>query len=183
MVPPAGGMSMGKRLFWKYCSKDVNNWKIFRNFVRICWISLNKGSLGNWGETGFLPCMRPFGPSDELETVLNSTFWNKLLSARAPLACYHRDARMSTRWRATSRFMTHHRVPLDLWSLPTGRKKGNHFFWILQMLCQLFAIKRQLTQIFVKVALEQAILYYAILLELCFSMFLCFFCWHASCCL
>ena len=65
----------------------------FRNFVRICRISLNKGSLGDWGKSGFLPCKRPFGPSDELETVLNSTFCYKLLSARAPLACYQRDAR------------------------------------------------------------------------------------------
>jgi len=27
--------------------------------------------------------------------------------------------------------------------LPKGRKKGNHFFWIHQMLCLFFAIKRQ----------------------------------------
>ena len=43
------------------------------------------------------------------------------------------------------------------------------------MLCQLFAIKRQLAQIFVKVALEQTVLYYAIFFEFCFCMFFCFF--------
>ena len=29
----------------------------------------------------FLPCKRPFGPSDDLETVLNSMFCYKLLNA------------------------------------------------------------------------------------------------------
>ena len=48
---------------------------------------------------------------------------------------------------------------------------------------QLSALKRQLTQIFVKVALEQTVLYYTILLELCFSMFFCFFSRHAPSCL
>ena len=48
---------------------------------------------------------------------------------------------------------------------------------------QLFAIKRQLAQIFVKVALEQTILYNAIFLELCFCMFFCFFGSHTPCCL
>ena len=42
----------------------------FRNFVRICRISLNKGSLGIEKFLGY-----------ELETVLNSTFYNKLLNA------------------------------------------------------------------------------------------------------
>ncbi len=51
----------------------------FRNFVRILSFSLYKGSLGNWKKTGFL-LRQAAKPSDELATVLNSTFCYELLS-------------------------------------------------------------------------------------------------------
>ena len=110
----------------------------FSNFARICRISLYKGSLGNWGKSGFLPCKRPFGPSDHLETVLNSTFCYELLSMRSALplrlskntwcwACNHL-------WLIIGCRSTFGRL------LPTGRKKGNHFLWKNQIQTQLFAL-------------------------------------------
>ena len=85
---------------------------------------------------GFLPCKRSFGPSDELETVLNSTFCYKLLQC----------ARLC---RFACRRTPDEEPPAVLWFiigcrstsgrlLPTGRKKGNHFFRKNQIYSHLF---------------------------------------------
>ena len=94
----------------------------FRNFVRICRISINKGSLGNWGKTGLR-----FGDSI-LHSAMNCIpldLWSLATNGTQEWAPDEEPPAVS--WLIIGCRSTFGRL------LPTGRKKGNHFFWILQI--------------------------------------------------
>ena len=104
------------------------SYSIFRNFGRICRISLYKGSLGDWWKSGFL-LRQAAKPSDELATVLNSTF------------CYELHSMNTRRW-ATSQIngsssgckVTNKWAKYQIYLSIFERENSNSFAWLVQEL-------------------------------------------------
>ena len=99
----------------------------FRNFARILSFSLYKGCLGDWGKTGFL-LRQAAKPSDDLVTILNSTFCYELLSMNTWCwACNHLwliiGCKVTNKW-------AKHQFYLSIFE----RENSNSFAWLVQEL-------------------------------------------------